>query len=406
MASLKQDNLRNTCVNLAAIGPAVVMSVQGTKAEGTDPDLPVYIAAKDAAGHVKVFLVDASGNVQVAVQDPVKADIALIKTSVQILDDGVKAAGDNTDKVYVLGATDNTGKVRALLVDASNFLRVSVEDPVKSDIQTLATVIKADAAATTNGAVISGALTGAGTAKKITVAANGEVYTINYAEYKLVPAAIADGQLSRLQCDTNGFLRISALDIALNAIKMMGNVAHDAVDTGYPLKVGAFAVSSQPAAVAANDRVNLIATLFGELITAGYDYGSNANRTEEVDPLNQQYAEEELIDTTNIPMGTYYYPSSAGALMGGYKDLSIGFELSGGVTMTMEATLDDAAVPDWRDITKAGFELYTNTNNNASYIDTGGILDYDNLNVKKWRVKIVTSDGTNAVQLHTRRKAL
>lgn len=49
-----------------------------------------------------------------------------------------------------------------------------------------------------------------------------------------------------------------------------GDVAHDAADSGNPLKVGAKAVSAEPAAVAANDRANLISDLVGKLITLPY----------------------------------------------------------------------------------------------------------------------------------------
>lgn len=50
----------------------------------------------------------------------------------------------------------------------------------------------------------------------------------------------------------------------------VGNIAHDGVDAGNPLKVGAQARSSEPTAVASADRVNLIADLVGKLIVLPY----------------------------------------------------------------------------------------------------------------------------------------
>lgn len=47
-----------------------------------------------------------------------------------------------------------------------------------------------------------------------------------------------------------------------------GDVAHDAADSGAPVKVGAKAASAEPTAVTAADRVNLLADLVGRLITA------------------------------------------------------------------------------------------------------------------------------------------
>jgi len=49
-----------------------------------------------------------------------------------------------------------------------------------------------------------------------------------------------------------------------------GNIAHDGVDAGAPVKVGAKAVSAEPTAVAANDRANLISDLVGKLIVLPY----------------------------------------------------------------------------------------------------------------------------------------
>lgn len=49
-----------------------------------------------------------------------------------------------------------------------------------------------------------------------------------------------------------------------------GDVAHDAADSGNPVKVGAKAVSAEPTAVTANDRANLITDLVGKLIVLPY----------------------------------------------------------------------------------------------------------------------------------------
>jgi hypothetical protein len=49
-----------------------------------------------------------------------------------------------------------------------------------------------------------------------------------------------------------------------------GDIANDAADSGNPVKVGAKAVSAEPTAVTANDRVNLLADLVGKLIVLPY----------------------------------------------------------------------------------------------------------------------------------------
>lgn len=136
------------------------------------------------------------------------------------------------------------------------------------------------------------------------------------------------------------------------------------------------------------------------LVDQAYNSGSNAVQTTESNPLSQQYSEGELIDTTNVAAATNYYPSADGFVMDGYNHLTIQGIISGGVTATVEATNDDAASPDWSDITLAATNLITGAGATASYVDTNFFLRFNDLRVKKVRVKSVTSDASNAVQYH------
>lgn len=51
---------------------------------------------------------------------------------------------------------------------------------------------------------------------------------------------------------------------------IVGNIAHDGADAGAPVKVGGKAANAEPAAVANNDRTNLITDLVGKLIVLPY----------------------------------------------------------------------------------------------------------------------------------------
>jgi hypothetical protein len=55
--------------------------------------------------------------------------------------------------------------------------------------------------------------------------------------------------------DTTGHLLVTAA----------GDIAHDAADSGNPVKIGAKAISATPTAVVANDRTDLYADLYGQL---------------------------------------------------------------------------------------------------------------------------------------------
>ncbi len=115
-----------------------------------------------------------------------------------------------------------------------------------------------------------------------------------------------------------------------------------------------------------------------------------------------------LVDETNLAADTYYYPSTEGMDFDEFDDLSIGFILSGGVTLTIEAIQDEEVEvsPTWIDITRAGFDITTASNGASNFIDSSKILDFDNLNVSKFRVKIVTSDNTNGVKIVVRIKSI
>lgn len=65
-----------------------------------------------------------------------------------------------------------------------------------------------------------------------------------------------------------------ATDVKGNTLNV-GNVAHDGVDAGNPVKIGGKAVSAEPAAVAAADRVNAIFDLVGKLIVLPYSNPEN-----------------------------------------------------------------------------------------------------------------------------------
>jgi hypothetical protein len=62
---------------------------------------------------------------------------------------------------------------------------------------------------------------------------------------------------------------------AEGCVVIVGNVAHDAVDSDPPVKVGGKALSVQGGAVAANDRVNAYFDLAGRLVTLPYEAQAN-----------------------------------------------------------------------------------------------------------------------------------
>lgn len=77
----------------------------------------------------------------------------------------------------------------------------------------------------------------------------------------------ADGDYHPPIFDSTGKLWVNAV---VSSGATAGDVAHDAADSGNPVKIGGRAVSAEPAAVANADRANLITDLVGKLITLPY----------------------------------------------------------------------------------------------------------------------------------------
>lgn len=79
--------------------------------------------------------------------------------------------------------------------------------------------------------------------------------------------AWTEGNQVPLSVDLSGNLRIRALNAVVDNVAVQGEVAHDAVDTGAPQKIGGKASTVHPTAVAVGDRVNAWLDTIGRLAT-------------------------------------------------------------------------------------------------------------------------------------------
>lgn len=83
-----------------------------------------------------------------------------------------------------------------------------------------------------------------------------------------------DGEVAAFRFTTDGKLMVDTeltvdgATLVVNNMAVFGDVAHDAVDSGNPLKIGGKASSSAPSAVADGDRVNAYFDLNGRLVTS------------------------------------------------------------------------------------------------------------------------------------------
>ena len=92
----------------------------------------------------------------------------------------------------------------------------------------------------------------------------------------------AEGDWAPGRVDANGaqWVSISSGSVtASGTIDVDGTVAHDAADSGDPVKVGFKAVNALPTAVANGDRANGLADLFGRMLVAGLDPAMQVSKT-------------------------------------------------------------------------------------------------------------------------------
>ncbi len=136
-----------------------------------------------------------------------------------------------------------------------------------------------------------------------------------------------------------------------------------------------------------------------------FDSGTGADKTTLIRDISDQFLSETPINATNLGIATYYYPSSSGFSMDGYKDLSLELDQTGvGITTTVEGSENSAfTVP--KDITKR-FAQPDGTVA-ASYAGAQALsLESQNLNRTYVRIKVVVTDAVNTLKISSRRKAL
>lgn len=119
---------------------------------------------------------------------------------------------------------------------------------------------------------------------------------------------------------------------------------------------------------------------------------------------------KQLVNATNLSATTRYYPTEATdrGMPVSPATLRTTLEMvcSGGVTVTIEGSLDDKdqdgpeRTETFVDITKLCKSANTGTDGAASFVDkTDLVLIPPTLGLARLRIKVVTSDATNAVRL-------
>lgn len=116
---------------------------------------------------------------------------------------------------------------------------------------------------------------------------------------------------------------------------------------------------------------------------------------------NDTYSLVNLVDTTNLLAGTYYYPGANGDTVDSYGDLSISGILTnstGTITMTVEVTNDEVlAGANW--VAIAGYDMKNSVMvTSQSAVSTSKTFAWDfGMSFANYRVKIVTDTTADVV---------
>ena len=149
----------------------------------------------------------------------------------------------------------------------------------------------------------------------------------------------------------------------------------------------------------------------------GFQTASKSSRVDNIRTVEDKALPENLVDTTNLAIGTHNYPSVTGAAMIPSKDMSLTGKIitaaGGTINITVWATNDeDLAAGDWHNVTRGGYRPDDDTSGNANITSTGVntekfAIDFDNLNYDYYYVEVeVLVSAVNTVVIKQRKKAL
>lgn len=174
-------------------------------------------------------------------------------------------------------------------------------------------------------------------------------------------------------------------------IDVGGDVADGATDAGKPISIGGIGRSAQRTAVSALQRVRATFNLFGELVIAGYTWATNSIRTEEINPISQQFVTE-TFTLTNVPNAT---PAEIIIPMDGFNGgCEVQVEKTGGTdtfVWTMESSGQGSAPTDtFEDTTQFGFNSATVVGA-ATYTADGILYAVPGRGARAHKVKLETS---------------
>lgn len=121
-----------------------------------------------------------------------------------------------------------------------------------------------------------------------------------------------------------------------------------------------------------------------------------------------KYKEEPIVNASNLPSGSAYYPSSEGALLGSYRSMSLVGSIScptGSAAVKVEVTNDEnLAAANWYQV--FGYNAVNNQTLSAMTASAGisnFVWYFDDLNTRAYRVKVEIGNSVNTISIMSRK---
>jgi len=282
------------------------------------------------------------GNVDiVTLPGTVEADISAIKTAVELIDNTVSGSELQVDVVSSAlptgAATESTLSTLNGKIAECNTGAVTVSS--MPNLSSASDSVSAVQSGTWNITNISGTVslpTGAATESSLSDAVTALQIMDDWDESDRCAVNLISSQTG--VDGGNGAVSAATQRVTL-ASDSPGMASFDASMPSAGIAIGAYATDTRKTAVDAGDIVELVTNLYGELVTAAYDWVGQFNRTAEQDPLDSRDKYPILCEVTNGTDGTYYYYID----MERFREAGLQLILDGGsgtVTVTIEGTME------------------------------------------------------------------
>lgn len=137
-----------------------------------------------------------------------------------------------------------------------------------------------------------------------------------------------------------------------------------------------------------------------------FTLATDSKRVQEVAPLSAQSTWSSLVNNAahTAVASPFYYPSTAGLSLVGFRSIAAQIQAGGTATITLEASIDPTGT-DWEDVSRAAWDMRSGASGVANWSGTTAMLDLEACVAPLIRFKVAVTVAT-LVQIDVRLVAI